>query len=125
MKVTLAYQCDLEDIPTTIFELLGNLKEHSLPQVGIELQDAILSINENNITETLTSLDNVRLLLAKMDQRILDYSAILGGFVKADTNLKLGIEDEMLEMPPVNPPGTQEVSPQDILNVEEGQEVND
>ena len=31
MKVTIAYQCELEDIPTTVYELLGNIKENDLP----------------------------------------------------------------------------------------------
>ena len=41
MKVTISYQCELEDIPKTISELLDNLKENHLPLVEIDLQDAI------------------------------------------------------------------------------------
>jgi|TARA_R110002020_G_scaffold115843_6_gene265999 hypothetical protein len=121
MKVTIAYECELEDIPQTIFQLLGNIKEHDIPTLGIEVQDAILSINENNIINTLASVDQARIKLSKMDQKLLDYTNILSGYIKAETDLKLGIFPEIQE-PTLE--GTQEVSAQDIL-AEEGSESSD
>ena len=119
MKVTIAYQCELEDIPQNVFQLLGNVKEHDIEHLAIDVQDAVLSINKNNVTETLTSLDEARIKLAKMDRKLLDLVNILSGYIKADTDLRLGIFSEDM-MPP--PQGTQEVSAQDILFEETGEE---
>jgi len=94
MKVTLSYQCEFSDIPKTVCELLGNLKENDIPAVVIEVQDAILSSNENNMSEALGSIDQARLELTKIDQKLLDYSSILAGYAKADTDIKMGIRPE-------------------------------
>ena len=94
MKVTLAFQCELEDIPKTMCELLGNLNEGDIPGVGIEVQDAILYANENNISEALGSIDQARIQLSKIDQKLLDYSAILAGYAKTDADLKMGIQPQ-------------------------------
>ncbi len=125
MKVTIAYQCELEDIPTTVYELLGNIKENDLPHLEINLNDAILSINKGNSTETLVMMDETRIRLAKIDQKLLDYASILGGYVKADTNIKLGIKPEEDFHTSAIPQGTQEVSAQDILAVEGAENTND
>jgi len=94
MKVTLAFQCELEDIPKTMCELLGNLKEGDIPAVVIDVQDAVLYTNENNISEALGSIDQARIQLSKIDQKLMDYSAILAGYVKTDADLKMGIHPE-------------------------------
>ena len=118
MRVTVAYECELEEIPQTIFQLLGNLKDYDFPEIAIELQDSILSMNEGNATETLASMDRVRRKLARLDQKLLDLGSILGGYVRADTDIKLGT-DHQPNYPMMPPPeGTQEVSPHDILAVE-------
>ena len=125
MKVTIAYQCDFEDIPTTVYELLGNIKENDLPHLEINLSDAISYSNQGNITETLAAMDEARLRLSKIDQKLLDFGSILGGYVKADTNIKLGITPEEDLPTSAIPQGTQEVSAQDILAVEGEENTND
>jgi len=89
------------------------------------LNDAISYSNEGNITETLAAMDETRIRLAKIDQKLLDYSSILGGYVKADTNIKLGIKPEEELPTSAIPQGTQEVSPHDILAVEGEENSND
>ena len=91
MKVTISYQCELEDIPKTISELLDNLKENHLPLVEIDLQDAISYSNEKNLTEALESIDLARIQLAKIDNRLMDYVSILAGYAKADVDIKMGV----------------------------------
>jgi hypothetical protein len=125
MKVTIAYQCELEDIPTTVYELLGNIKENDLPHLEINLNDAVLYINDGNFIETLAAMDEARIRLAKIDQKLLDYASILGGYVKADTNIKLGITPEEALPTSAIPQGTQEISAQDILAVEGEEVTND
>ena len=92
MKVTISYGCDLEDIPKTIAELLGNLNENHIPMVTIDVQDAILYSNENNISEALGSIEQARVQLAKVDHHLLEYGSILSGYAKADSDLKMGID---------------------------------
>ena len=105
MKVTIAYQCELEDIPKTVCELLENLKENDVPFVGIDIQDAILYSNESSISEALASIDQARIKLTKIDQKLLDFSGILAGYAKANADIYTGYVPE----------GTQEVTPMDIL----------
>jgi len=125
MKITIAYQCEFEDIPTTVYELLGNIKENDLHHLETNLNDAILYINEGNIGETLATMDEARIRLAKIDQKLLDYTSILGGYVKTDTNIKLGINSEENLHTSGIPQGTQEVTPQDILVIEGAENIND
>lgn len=125
IKVTLAYQCDLEDIPRTVFELLENLKRHSVPDIDSDLQSALINIDKKNIQETLESMDRVRIKLSKMDQKLLDLETILTGYVKTDADLRMGVPPEQISSPSI-PQGTQEVSAQDILSEEfHNKEVQD
>ena len=122
MKVTITYQCELEDIPTTVCELLGNVKGNDLSLLRVDLNKAVSLSAEGNISETLAVLDEARIRLAKIDHKLLDYASILGGYVKADTNIKLGKSPEEDFPASAIPQGTQEVSAQDILETEEGKE---
>ena len=112
MKVAISYACDLEDIPYTVSELLGNINENCVPHVEIDIQDAILYSNEKNISEALESIDQARIKLAKIDNRLMDYATILAGYSKTNTDLQMGINPSQVVE------GTQEVVPQDILNAE-------
>jgi len=122
MKVTISYQVDLEDIPKTISELLGNLKENDIPLITIDIQDAMSYNNEKNIGGALESIDQARIKLAKFDNHLKGYANILAGYTKTDTDLKLGITDDYdPEGVPSNQ--TQEVRAENIL-AEENQ-IND
>ena len=103
----------------------GTSKKTIFPTLEINLSDAISYSNQGNITETLAAMDEARIRLAKIDQNLLDYASILGGYVKADTNIKLGIKPEEGLPTSAIPEGTQEVSAQDILAVEGEENTND
>jgi len=92
MKILLSYACDLEDIPRTVAELLENLKENDIPLAVIDVQDAILYSNEKNISEALESIDQARIQLAKIDNRLMDYASILAGYSKTNADLKMGVD---------------------------------
>jgi len=113
MKVMISYASELEDIPKTIGELLGNLNENYIPLVVIDVQDAILYSNEKSITEALESIDHARLQLAKIDNLLLDYVSILAGYAKTKADMYLDIPSEQVNE------GTQEVISQNILKEEE------
>ena len=118
MKVVVSYACDLEDIPSTIVELLQNLQENHLPRITIDIQDAILNSNESKITEALESMDAARMGLAKLDNRLMDYMSILAGYSKTNADLHLGIDPSMMTTG-----NTQEVSATDVLETKD-EDVN-
>ena len=113
MKVVVSYACDLEDIPSTIVELLQNLQENHLPRITIDIQDAILNSNESKIVEALESMDAARMGLAKLDNRLMDYMSILAGYSKTSADLHLGIDPSMVTG------NTQEVSVTDVLETKD------
>ena len=90
MKVTIAYQCDLNDIPKTVGELLSILKEVNMGDVSTFILRAERECSLRNVSEALTEIDSARIQLNKIDQRLMDYSAILAGYAQADTNIKMG-----------------------------------
>ena len=118
MKVVVSYACDLEDIPSTIVELLQNLQENHLPRITIDIQDAILNSNESKITEALESMDAARMGLAKLDNRLMDYMSILAGYSKTNADLHLGIDPSMMTTG-----NTQEVNANDVLETKD-EDVN-
>ena len=118
MKVGITYACDLEDIPGTVSQLLGNLLENMIPLVGIDIQDASVYANDKNITEALASIDQARILLGKIDLRLMDFVTILSGYAKTNADLQMGIDPTMGD-PSAVTGHTQEVIPQDILGIEE------
>ena len=127
MKVVVSYACDLKDIPFTVVELLQNLEENHLPNITIDIQDAILNSNDNKIAEALESMAAARIGLAKLDNRLMDYMSILAGYSKTNADIHLGIIPSQVQE------GTQEVAPIDILgtegednvNTEESEQTND
>ena len=118
MKVVVSYACDLEDIPSTIVELLQNLQENHLPRITIDIQDAILNSNESKIVEALESMDAARMGLAKLDNRLMDYMSILAGYSKTSADLHLGIDPSMTD-PSMVTGQTQEVSATDVLETKD------
>ena len=119
MKVVVSYACDLEDIPSTIVELLQNLQENHLPGITIDIQDAILNSNENKIVEALESMDAARMGLAKLDNRLMDYMSILAGYSKTSADLHLGIDPSIMTDPSMVTGHTQEVSATDVLETKD------
>jgi Mg2+ and Co2+ transporter CorA len=114
LKVTISYQIDYEDLPKTMGQLLKNLYEIEYPEVGQYFLHARTHMLTGAHSDALGSIDTLRQELAKLDQKLVEYSNIIQGFAKADVDLKFGIPPEGLaEMLPNN---TQEVSAENILD---------
>jgi len=88
--VTINYQCELDELPRTISELLGNLEQNDLVFVAAEIEKARSHSFDKNVSEALESIDRVRVDLAKIDLRLMEYANILAGYTKADADLKTG-----------------------------------
>ena len=92
MKITLAFQCDLEDIPQTISEFMNSIKELDVAVVTTEVYNAQRHCSSNNMSAALVGIDLARLKLSKIDQKLMDCSAIIAGYIKTDTDIKMGID---------------------------------
>ena len=57
---------DFNDIPTTVYELLGNIKENDLPHLEINLSDAISYSNEG------VTLRFVKLAILEISDELID-----------------------------------------------------
>ena len=97
MKVTISYQCDLDDVPKTIGELVSIIKRVDIPEISTEICNTEKLCEGENLTKSLASIDKVRRYLAKIDQKLMDYSTILAGYIKADTEMKMGIQPQQTE----------------------------
>ena len=112
MKVTISYQVDFKDIPRKVKRLISNLLMDDYVSISNDLSNIGLYIDNKQYSEAIEGIDVTRQSLAKLDQSLLDYSNILAGYVKADTDIKAGIAEQEL----FNPTQTQEVSAENILD---------
>ena len=106
-KVVVSYESELEDIPNAVSELILNTKE-KLRSLLEEIHVSAADADNGNILESLEKIDNVRKELAKIDVRLLDCSSILSGYVRETTARYTEL-----------PQSTQEVSPMDVLAIED------
>jgi hypothetical protein len=106
-KVVVSYESELEDIPNAVSELILNTKE-KLRSLLEEIHVSAADADNGNILESLEKIDNVRKELAKIDVRLLDCSSILSGYVRETTARYAEV-----------PQSTQEVSPMDVLAIED------
>ena len=106
-KVVVSYESELEDNPTAVSALILHTKE----KLSTLLEEVSVCASESdggNILESLEKIDNVRKELAKIDVRLLDCSSILSGYVRETTARYVEV-----------PQSTQEVSPMDVLAIED------
>ena len=106
-KVVVSYESELEDIPNEVSELILNTKE-KLRSLLEEIHVSAADADNGNILESLEKIDNVRKELTKIDVRLLDCSSILSGYVRETTARYVEV-----------PQSTQEVSPMDVLAIED------
>jgi len=114
MKVTISYQCEFEDVPNHIRDLLRNLQESDMPAIKREIDGIEHRLDDGNINEALMCLDTARLKLSNIDQKLLDYGGVLLGFVKTDADLKMGID---LDAQNVDTP--EETMPEESFDIKE------
>lgn len=112
MKVTISYQVNFKDIPRKVKRLISNLLMDEYISISNDLSNVGLHIDSKRYSDAIENIDVARQSLAELDQSLLDYSNILAGYVKADADIKMGTTEQEL----FNPPQTQEVSAENILD---------
>jgi len=114
MKVTISYQIEYEDLPKTMAQMLRNLYDIEYPEAGRHFLEARTHMLTGCHSEALGSIDTLRQDLAKVDQKLVEYSNIIQGFAKAEVDLKSGMPPEGLMPTPSS--NTQEVSAENIVD---------
>ena len=76
MRVNISYSIDVEEIPTEVDRMLGDVKE-SFNFSLINLENTIGS----NPLEVIENIQDIREILISVDQKLADCSAILSGYI--------------------------------------------
>lgn len=79
MKVKIAYTIDLEEVPEELYKFLIDGRVHELSK---SYEDIVENIKEGNNEKALTDIHELRLLLAKIDQKLDDAHSILDGYMR-------------------------------------------
>ena len=108
MRVKLIYECDFDDVPEDVSNLLTSLRSTMLASQTILNEASQFAINAD-LTKSMEKIDELRQSLSKVDLRLMDCSSILASYAKSKADLLMG------EFPESIPQGTQEIAPQDIL----------
>jgi len=91
MKVLVSYSSDLKDIPSVVSDMLKNLKNRECEDV-FNMIDLSSEQCESLDLESLETIDKLRKILAKMDERLLDCASIMAGYAKTNADLHLGVD---------------------------------
>jgi len=91
MKAALQLSCEFEEIPEMVEDLLNNIRTRSHGNVSAMFVTTISNCAENH-SQALGGIDEIRQELKKMDDRLMDCTSILAGYVKANADLKMGID---------------------------------
>lgn len=76
MRVNISYSIDVEEIPTEVDRMLGDVKE----SFNISLINLEGTIGKNPL-EVIENIQDIREILVSMDQKLADCSAILSGYI--------------------------------------------
>ena len=76
MRVNISYSIDVEEIPTEVDRMLGDVKE----SFNVSLINLEGTIGKNPL-EVIENIQDIREILVSMDQKLADCSAILSGYI--------------------------------------------
>ena len=92
VKVVINFGVDLEDVPSTVADLLKSLSERSTGKINFLFDGSIRDCQNKEIQSALESVDELRQLLSKIDMRLMDSLSILAGYAKTKANILEGID---------------------------------
>ena len=92
MKATLNLSCEFDEIPLTIGDFLNILQTRKWKTIGDLLEASNHDCYSGENMKALATIDDIRKLLTQIDESLMDYSSILNGYIKAEADLKAGIE---------------------------------
>jgi hypothetical protein len=80
LKVKIAYTIDLEEVPKELYKFLQDGRVHELSKIYENITE---NIKECNNEKAIADIHELRLLLAKIDQKLDDAHSILDGYMRA------------------------------------------
>ena len=80
MKVKIAYTIDLDEVPKELYKFLTDSRIYELSK---SYENIAENIKEGNNEKALVDIHELRLLLAKLDQKLDDAHSILDGYMRA------------------------------------------
>lgn len=83
---------ELDEIPAEIAKRIGEVKAE-LYLIDEDICDIKKALEAGNVTATLPRIDHWRTDLAKLDQRMAEYGAILAEYQKASSDLYLAKQE--------------------------------
>ena len=92
MKAALNLSCEFNEIPITIGDFLNILQSRKWKTIDNLLQAARNDCYFEKNMKALATIDDIRKLLTQIDESLMDYSSILNGYIKAEADLKAGID---------------------------------
>ena len=92
MKAALNLSCEFDEIPITIGDFLNILQTRKWKTVEDLLQAARSDCYFGKNMQAVATIDDIRKLLTQIDGSLMDFSSILNGYIKAEADLKAGIE---------------------------------
>ena len=89
MKANINLSCEFEEIPNLLSSLLSSVSSVAICD-SLQLSNKISTLlkEEEELLTALSEMDNLRLMLAKIDHNLIEYSSILSGYLKAVVDQK-------------------------------------
>ena len=90
MRANINLSCEFEEIPNLLSSLLSSVSSVAICD-SLTLSNKISTLLKGEEKELLTALsemDNLRIMLAKIDNNLIEYSSILSGYLKAVVDQK-------------------------------------
>ena len=119
MKVYINLSCEFEELPNLIREHLGLRPARDLKKM-VDSLDKIRFAGDDaySAMELLEWLDDTRVSLYELDQKFSEYSTILSDYVKAQADIKSGVQPKTVgEVPGEHE--LPEISQDDVVEEEE------
>lgn len=91
MRANINLSCEFEEIPELLSTLLLNVSGTTIDDARTKTYEISVLLKDKNEKELLTALskmDELRRMLAKIDNDLIEYSSILSGYVKAVVDQK-------------------------------------
>lgn len=91
MRANINLSCEFEEIPELLSTLLLNVSGTTIDDSRTKTYEISVLLKDKNEKELLTALskmDELRRMLAKIDNDLIEYSSILSGYVKAVVDQK-------------------------------------
>ena len=87
MRVNVSCSVNIEEVPKVV-KALASLYNDLKEQKNTHLQSLMTELDCDNITESLNQIDEIRKILLRMDEIMIDFESILSGYQRTMINIR-------------------------------------